>query len=189
MSKSSRAVQQFRELTQQGSSQFEQPAPTYEQGSPIPRFASAKSRGFWNFIFWFRQTKAEAIEDTRLFESSASNCRDRAQFQDAKKTESFKLAAKVEQVIIDKRIEQRGLRQMRASNVFRCRDTIAAIAVCSLDYYAQLLTIRANIKDEEMRSKTESEMKLVHDRSITDLRIDALGLTHDDERGHMEDGF
>jgi hypothetical protein len=179
---SSRAVEQFLQLTQGGSSQY---GPSAERDEPGPaNFAPppAKKWSLWNLDRLFQLIRKRGEEDILLAATQAENYREREQFKDTVRTQAAKYDTEMRRGEFDRQIEMRGLAFLQASGVRKCIDTCDAILVCTEYYDRKRAQLAQSIKEEKYLAKAQDELWIAYERAIVEVRASAFGLKYGAER-------
>jgi len=182
-----RAVEQLRQLKQNSSIQYSPKSQAFDDWSSAPEASPEKSGSWWNWDWLVKQIRTEGAEQTQLCASQVRNHREREQFRDAAATQAEKYSIETRRIMVDAHVEKRAQSVLQASEVRGCIETSDAIEVCTVYHYSKMQRLSQLIQDKELLAKAMAELRLIHDRAVTDIRITAYGLKYDPARGGREE--
>lgn len=187
LNSSSRTVQQLAQLKRNGSSRHKHAA--REEQPQALETTPTKSRSWLNLDRWFKQSRKAGHVETQVHANRLENRQELEQFRDGTATQAGKYAVELHRVMVDDRLEKRAQGQLRASGVRELIETTDAGEILTLYIDDKLSRLKASIQDPALLAKEEAELRFIHARALTQLRILAFGLKYDPEEDGREEQF
>ncbi|MEO1497673.1 MAG: hypothetical protein AAFV43_11035 [Planctomycetota bacterium] len=180
----SRAVQQLQQLKQQ---QGAPPPPPDVQVSQAAPLGPPTSRGFFGVDHWWRQFRQYLSQDSQVFAHLTGNQSEVARFHSDVSAKMDKYATEVGRVVMDERVQKRAEKHVRSIGVHKLIHAQDSVEICTLTHDRKATRMKKMVDDEGLLEKSLSVLRLMHDRAITDIQIDAYGLQFDPDRNREED--
>ena len=171
------ALNRFSNLLAQGSASANPPPEVgFETGSS--NYKERRSDDLHNWRERLRQRSYEGEVDSDLHKSGADAHRDTQKHRDQALAASDRRAIDVQAIVIDEAVERRGQRHLRSSESWSAIHSSDAMSVVT-QYLDAKITAAAAIGDEKLRVKFIAEQRLLHEQSLTRIRLMAYDLKYD----------
>lgn len=187
-----RAADQLARLGQVGSRQFRPHVPEHSQNG----FSSQEPperKGFWwkllNSDRLRQQTRSEGEDLLKRVESGLATEREIEIYLNKVRTELAKYEIEVQRTVKDNRILKRAENEVRASNVDTALRASDGIELCT-DYVSRTRSrIEQKTPHVPYKDKALKELDIMLALIVTRIRINAVGLRFDANRGNQREYF
>lgn len=187
-----RASEQLAQLARQGSAHYAPHVPEHQQTGFVQAPKPEKKGWLWNLLNvdrWRQQTRREGEEHLRRVMSGLANEREVEVYANDVRTQVAKYEIEIGRILIDKRMLKHGEDMVRASDVDTVIKSMDAVALTTEYADKARAFIEKNVVNASYKEFGCKQIDLINNLAVVRLRINAVGLKYDADRGNQREYF